>query len=427
MNEELLVEVRIWDQTVGYVVWQPHKGVASFEYVTEFLNKQLPVAPIQMPLQEGVFEFPSHARSDTFKGMPGLLADALPDRFGNELLDAYLLRTGRKLESILPTERLLYMGARGMGALEFEPAKAQSLSAAERLDMDELVHLAGVVLQQRQHLHSSLAETSGLEQIIQVGTSAGGARAKAVIAWNPDTQDVVSGQALAPEGYSHWLLKFDGVNDQYLSTSEGFGRIEYAYHRMALAAGIEMMECRLLEEQGRAHFMTRRFDRVEAQQKLHVQTLCALEHFDYNFPGAHSYEQAFATARKLSLTVHEMEQLFRRAAFNMVARNQDDHTKNIAFVMDSQGQWFLAPAYDMTFAYRADSRWVSQHQMSVNGKRDQFERADLLALADAGDIRKPNEIIEQIQEVVAEWPRFAKDAGVDDIRIKAIQACFRQL
>jgi serine/threonine-protein kinase HipA len=386
-----------------------------------------------MPLQDlvqgqRIFSFPTLAKT-TFKGLPGLVSDSLPDRYGNNLLDAWIASQGRDPESVNPVERLCYTGKRGMGALEFEPANhPNAKEASSPLEISELVKLAKMVLEQRKDVKVNLrkSKSDALLDIIRVGTSAGGARAKAIIAYNEKSGEVRSGQVDAPKGFVQWLIKFDGVTNAALGDPKGFGRIEYAYHKMAVACGITMMPCRLLEENGRAHFMTKRFDR-ENNEKLHMQTLCAIAHFDYNDSNTYSYEQAFQVMRQMLLPHSDAKQLFTRMVFNIIARNQDDHTKNISFLMDQGGHWKLSPAYDITNANDPANKWMSRHQMSVNGKRDKFTRRDLEAVAKEMNIKKPGEIIDQVASGVADWFKFAKEAGMDKAQIVSIGKGNRRL
>ena len=413
--------VRLWEQDIGAVAWNTARGVAEFEYDHSFLRRGLEIAPLTLPLQPGVFSFPSLKR-ETFHGLPGLLADALPDRYGNRLIDLWLARQGRTGDDFTPVERLCYMGTRGMGALEFKPALGPQTRKAVPVAVSELTQLAAEILRHRTDWAVKITgdKAEALSMIIRVGTSAGGNRAKAVIAWNPRTHEVRSGQVPAPEGFEPWLLKFDGVNDVALGDPKGFGRIEYAYHRMATAAGIEMTDCRLLEEGGRAHFMTRRFDRDANDGKIHVQSLCAMGHYDFNAAGEYGYEQALALIQQLNLGHHTMQELFRRMVFNVAARNQDDHTRNIAFLMDRQGRWRLAPAFDVVWSYNPAGRWTNQHQMSINGKRDNFSRNDLLDIADAFGIKDAAAIVEKTVEAISRWSAFAAEAKVDPETSKVV-------
>ena len=369
------------------------RDYAAFQYDPAFARSGIELSPLTMPLSERVYEFPALPRG-TFHGLPGLLADSLPDKFGNALIDAWLATQGRTPESFGAVERLCYTGTRGMGALEFAPGLGPRPRKATRIEIDALVQLASDVLTHRNELQANFsgpARQKALNDILRVGTSAGGARAKAVIAWNRETNEVRSGQIAAGDGFDYWLLKFDGVagnKDKELEDPKGYGAIEYAYYLMARAAGISMSECRLLEENGRRHFMTRRFDRLSGGEKLHMQSLCALAHFDFNQAGAYAYEQAMLTIRQLSLPMAAVEEQFRRMVFNIVARNQDDHVKNIAFLMDKQGRWSLAPAFDMTYSYNPSGSWTAAHQMTLNGKRDGFTLEDFEACAKASLMKR---------------------------------------
>ncbi|MCK9994984.1 MAG: type II toxin-antitoxin system HipA family toxin [Candidatus Krumholzibacteria bacterium] len=418
--------VRMWDRLVGAVAWNDERGLATFEFDPDFLDEGLDLAPLKMPWvqarrAQARFNFPGLG-FETFRGMPGLLADALPDQFGNSIIDAWLARQGRTAENFSPVERLCYTGRRAMGALEFEPAVVGDLDKSVPVEVGELVVLARTMLDNRAGLNVNLEANASeaMLDIIRVGTSAGGGRPKAVIAVNDATQEVRSGQVEAPEGFDHWILKFDGVRDRQLGEPAGYGRIEYAYYLMATACGIEMTTCRLLEESDRAHFMTRRFDRPGGNRKLHMQSLCAMAHFDFNIAGAHSYEQAFQVMRELRLPYPDAEQQFRRTVFNIIARNQDDHTKNIAFLMDTEGEWRLSPAFDVTYAYNPAGDWTNRHQMTLAGKRDGFAREDLLTVGREMSIKKGADIIAEVGEVVSRWVEFAAEAGVPEEKAAAI-------
>jgi serine/threonine-protein kinase HipA len=419
--------VSLWDEPVGAVAWLADRSCAAFEYEPAFLKRGLDISPLHMGLEEairgdGIFSFPALV-NDTFLGLPGLLADALPDKFGNSIIDAWLARNGRDSSSFSPVERLCYIGRRGMGALEFSPPVNQRFNKSVPIEVAELVELAQQVMSQRAALDAGFGgddkgNAEAIMDILRVGTSAGGARPKAVIAMN-DAGKVVSGQADVPAGYDYWLLKFDGVSDLELGAPRGYGRIEYAYHLMARAAGIDMMECRLLEEQGRAHFLTRRFDRV-AGRKIHMQTLCGLAHYDFNLAGAYGYEQAFAVMRQLHLSKAAAIQQYTRMIFNVLARNQDDHTKNIAYLMGPDGEWHLSPAYDLTYSHNPAGKWTNQHQMSINGKRDHFTREDLIAVGESISVARPGNTIDEVADAVSQWPLYARESGVEERVIEEI-------
>jgi len=430
--------VSIWGMPVGAVAWRGSatSGYGVFEFERSFLAKGLDLSPIHMGVKEalagdGIFVFrrrPTELDMDTFKGLPGLLADCLPDKFGNAVIDAWLARQGRDSASFHPVERLCYTGSRGMGALEFHPPLNSRTEETVPVEVSHLVELASQIATKRNALDVSFADnekgnTEALLEMLRVGTSAGGARAKAVVAMNSQGH-IVSGQTTAPDGYEHWLLKFDGTGDLELDKTQEYGRIEYAYHLMAKHCGIEMAECRLLEEGGRAHFMAKRFDRPEGK-KIHMQSLCGLAHLDYNQAGAYGYEQAFAVMRKLRLSKAEAAQMFRRMAFNVVARNQDDHTKNIAFLMDRAGKWSLSPAFDVIYAHDPHGKWTNNHQMTINGKRNGFVFQDVAQVAHLINLENYKEIVEEVVAGVRLWPDFAKEAGVSESRIAKIERSFR--
>lgn len=409
-----LAEVWLWGTRIGAVALADGDVIASFQYDPDFLGSGIQVAPLTMPLAVQPYRFPGLA-TRSFHGLPGLLADSLPDKYGAALIDAWLAAQNRRPDSFNAVERLSYTGARGMGALEFRPSTGPAPAASEPLDVAALVDLASRVLSQREGLQVSFAdggEEAALGEILQVGTSAGGARAKAVIAWNPVTHQIRSGQVQAGAGFEYWLIKFDGVSnnaDKDLANPQGYGAVEYAYAQLAAKAGIEMPATRLLEEGGRRHFMTKRFDRLDGGGKLHMQSLAALAHFDFNEPTLYGYEQAFLVMNQLELPRAQMEQQFLRMLFNVVARNQDDHVKNIAFLMDRSGEWRLAPAYDVTWAYNASGVWTSQHQMSVNGKRDGFTVEDFRECAGVAGInpRRAPGLLDQVRTAVQAWPEVA--------------------
>lgn len=424
-----LAEAWLWGTRIGIVSLADDDPIASFEYDPAFLGSDIEIAPIEMPLDRRVYRFPALSQG-SFSGLPGLLADSLPDRYGNALIDAWLATRGRQPGDFDAVERLCYLGQRGMGALEFKPAIGPKPTTSHVLDVEALVELAAEVLAHRSGLLSKLSENrEAMREILRVGTSAGGARAKALIALDPQTEEVRSGQLPSDSGFQYWILKFDGVEDETrdLGRSKGYGVVEFVYSQMARRAGIEMTECRLLEEGGRRHFMTRRFDRDDKGNKLHMQSLGALAHLDFEQAGANSYEQAFQTIRRLGLPQEAMVEQFRRMGFNVIARNQDDHVKNIAFLMDRQGRWSLAPAYDVVYAYNPRGRQTWRHQMSINGKSDDFTSEDLRSVGRLAGLKRGQaaEIIDQVKDAVSSWPLLAREAGLEKSRIDRIAAAHR--
>lgn len=424
--------IHLWNKRVGAIAWDDARGLADFEFEPSFLESNWDIAPLKMPLNRAkgrIFTFNALRDSQTFKGLPGLLADVLPDRYGNTLINTWLARSGRAADSMNPVEMLCFIGQRGMGALEFEPVVPSGGNTSTKLEVDRLVDISQAILSGRKNFNADLSkdEERGLIDILKIGTSAGGVRAKAMIAYNPETGEVRSGQADAPKGFTQWLIKFDGVHDAQFGSTRDYGRVEMAYHLMAVNCGIDMTECKLLEEHGRAHFMTRRFDRVPGVGKIHVQTFCAMQHFDFNDVGLYSYEQLFQTMRMLKLDYSEAEQMFRRMVFNVLARNCDDHTKNFAFLMNKQGKWSLAPAYDVCHAYRPDSIWVSQQSLSINGKRQGIQRSDLLQIAAQISLKRADQIINQMENTLRNWPRYAKDCNIPSKLITAIGNTFVRL
>lgn len=408
--------VYLWGTHVGTVLLTEGNPIAKFQYTDEFQDLGIEVSPINMPLKPTVFEFPELSIK-SFHGLPGLLSDSLPDKFGNKVIAAWLREQGLGPEDLNTIDQLCYAGQRGMGALEYKPALFDKDNASEILTVENLSELADKVLKMREEAKSTL--TPGINKyssILKVGSSAGGARAKALIGWNEATGEVRSGQVKLPDGFGYWLIKFDGLTgngDKEGDDKWGYGRVEYAYHLMAKAAGIDMSECRLWNKR---HFMTRRFDRLNDGNKLHMQTLGALAHFDFNNPTAYSYEQAFRITRQVVNHAKADEQLFRRMAFNILAWNCDDHVKNIAYLMDRNGKWSLAPAYDECYAYNPEGDWTSQHQMSVNGKRIDITDEDIIAAASFANIRerKARAILDEVKDAVCQWSNFATQAEVRD-------------
>ncbi|NHN35731.1 type II toxin-antitoxin system HipA family toxin [Pseudomaricurvus alcaniphilus] len=426
-------QVWLWGVMIGAVSWDK-RGYSLFEYTPEFCDSGIQLAPLTMPLARTIYQFPD-LNPATYRGLPGLLADALPDKFGNALIDQWLVREGIDREEFTPLDRLCYIGKRAMGALEFHPAVRRPSRLDHPLDLAAMVDLVSRILSARGELRGTLGRDETVDEeilrdILHVGVSAAGARAKAVVAYNESSGEVRSGQLDLAPGFEHWLLKFDGVRnnrDKELADSQGYGLMEYAYYRMATVAGIQMSECRLLPENDRHHFMTRRFDRTATGKKLHMQSLCAMAHYDFNLPGAYSVEQAMQVSRDLGLGMSAIEQLYRRALFNIVARNQDDHVKNIAFLMDSSGQWRLAPAFDLTFAYNPEGAFTSQHQMTLNGKRKDYQVEDFIALGKRFNLprRQALAILEEVEAGVRLWPAEAAQLGVPEDQIEVRQQYHR--
>lgn len=415
-----VAEVKIWGQLVGAIRWVEEEQLGYFEYDKKFLEKQWNLSPIKMPVENGsrIYSFPELRRGrnqteDTFKGIPGLLSDALPDRYGNKLINIWLAKQGRPENSMNPVEKLCFIGARGMGALEFEPAQIKTNKNTFALELDSLVNIAKKMLSQREDFLANLGkdEEKAMMDILKIGTSAGGARPKAVIAYNNLTKEIRSGQGKVPKGFKHWLIKLDGVSGEQFGESSGWGRVEYAYYLMAKECGIAISECKLMEENGRAHFMTKRFDR-DGNTKHHIQSLCGIQHYDFNDMYGYSYEQVFQTMRLLRLTYPEAEEMFRRMVFNVIATNYDDHTKNFSFILKKGEAWQLAPAYDLCFSYDPSNHWVNKQTLSVNGKRQNITKEDLMSIAKDNNIKKADKIINEISTVVQNWSNYAKQAGV---------------
>ena len=426
---DTILIARLWGKDVAAISWNKNNEYANIEFFESFPANGWNIAPLMMPQNDllrgdRVFSFPAH-RGKTFKGLPGLLADSLPDDYGTSVIDEWFAAKQIAVE-ITPLDRLSYIGTRGMGALEYEPAtEIPGLNESSRIEIDNLIELAKQILNQRKKFSAKVQKSEkAILDVLRVGTSAGGAKPKAIIALNETTGELRSGQVKAPEGFSYWILKFDGVEGEKLRDNPpGIGRIEYAYHKMATACGINMTECRLLPEGKLAHFMTKRFDRTDKGEKLHTQTVCAIAHFDRD--ERYSYEQIFQTMRRLYLPYSDMEQMYRRMVFNVIARNQDDHTKNHSFIMNQSGEWSLAPAYDICYACSPLGKWTNWHQLSLNNKRDNFTMEDLLITADKTDIRNAREIIRHIIDIVSGWEQYAHGVGVKPEHIKQIKQTLR--
>lgn len=419
--------VILWGKQIGAVSWLKDREVGIFQYAPEFLGSGIEVSPLMMPLREEPYEFPSLSK-ETFKGLPGLLADSLPDRFGNAMVDEWLASQGRDPESFNPVERLCYTGKRGMGAIEFEPSTVGPSMKMESVEVEKLVELSSKVLSEKRCMGGKFSgedDRKAVTDILRVGTSAGGARAKAILAWNPETGEFRSGQIGLPDGFEHWIMKFDGVTNTLtgeVADPKGYGKIEYAYHLIARDAGINMADCRLHHEGGRSHFMSRRFDRTSEGKKWHMQSLGAMAHFDFNQPASYSYEQAMIVMKKIGLKHEDLVQQLIRAVINVVGRNHDDHVKNIAYLMNRKGEWRLSPAYDVTYSWNPSGTFTHRHQMSINGKREDIDREDLIALGSLAGLkkRKCNTLIDWVVTAFEKWPEIAEKVGVPEKRISEI-------
>lgn len=415
-----IARVNLYGQPVGTFRWDNNRQLAHFEYAESFIGKGLEPSPILMPVRQGrIYSFSDIGR-ETFKGLPGMLADSLPDTYGRALFDRWLALSGRSSGNAVET--LCFLGKRCMGALEFEPAMDAPYSPDVRIELDSLVEVTREALSEKEEFGANLEEDkkAAIAEIVRLGTSAGGQRAKAIIAYNPLTGEVRSGQIEAPEGFDYYLIKLDGVTAEAgFRETQNFGRLEYSFYRLVKECSIKMSDCSLIEENERAHFLTKRFDRQDGK-KIHMQTLCGIAHYDYRNPRSYSYEQAFNVMRALRLPYSQAQEMFRRLVFNVVIRNQDDHTKNISFLMDRQGKWTLSPAYDMGFAYNPKGGWTAQHQMSINGKFDDITRQDLLEFARRNNIKEAAEIIDCIAEVSSRWPLLARECEVPQPMIEAI-------
>jgi serine/threonine-protein kinase HipA len=415
-----VAEIRIWGELAGAVRWDNEQQLAFFQYDPKFIDKGWDLSPIKIPISNGsvIYSFPELRKGrsntvDAFKGLPGMLADSLPDKYGNKLINAWLVKNGRPENSMNPVEQLCFIGSRGMGALEFDPAQIRPGKNTFSIEIDSLIEVAKKMLNNRESFLTNLGkdEEKAMKEILKIGTSAGGARPKAVIAYNPKTGEVRSGQTKVPKGFEHWLIKLDSVSSEQLGESSGWGRVEYAYYLMATECSIEMSKCKLFEENGRAHFITKRFDR-EDNVKYHIQTLCGIQHYDFNDMYTYGYEQVFQTMRLLHLTYPEAEQMFRRMVFNVFATNYDDHTKNFSFRLKKGEKWELAPAYDLCFSFDPANHWVNKQTLSVNGKRLEITKEDLMTIAKENNIKKAEKIIDTINDVVSNWLEFAEKAKV---------------
>ncbi|WP_231759407.1 type II toxin-antitoxin system HipA family toxin [Microbulbifer elongatus] len=430
-----VINVEYQGETAGAVSFDTDSGLGAFEYDPAFIDTGIELSPLKMPLARRIYRFPE-LRFETFRGLPGLIADSLPDDFGNAVLNAWMAAQGKQPQDITPLQRLQYTGKRGMGALEYSPAtRIKKLNASQDIAIDELVAIAQEVLDSRAGFQVELEKNGenreAMVPLLSVGMSAGGARPKAVLAFNQDFTQVRSGQTDVPAGFTHYLMKFDGVsehnkNQETFGDPMGFGAMEYVYHQMATRCGIDMMPCHLLHEGNRRHFVTERFDR-HGNDKIHIQTLNGIAHADYKVPGSYSYAELFGIARQLKLTARDAEQLLHRLVFNIVARNHDDHAKNFAFQLKGR-TWQLAPAYDLAYSYKPGSRWVNSHWMSLNGKRDGFTRKDIYSLESISPLfskRKIDNVVDKVTEQVSHWRRLATEQEVPTTLIEEIESNLR--
>lgn len=424
-------DVYLWGKHIGSISQIEENSLVNFRYTDWAIDNKINLSPIMMPVERKTYQFPDLIRT-SFNGVPGLIADSLPDKFGNAVINNWLMKQGRQPDSIGTVERLCYTGERGMGALEYRPQSGPDFNVSQKVDVDELVNLASSILQQRKNFTVKPDKEENLGVLLRLGTSAGGARAKAIIAWNPMTNEIISGQIKTGDGFEYWIIKLDGVDengDKETNDELGYGKIEYAYYLMARSCGIEIMDCRLFEENGRSHFMTKRFDRLEGGAKLHMQTLAALTHTDYNFPGIYSYEEAGRVTKLLTNDQSQVEQLFKRMIFNVLAMNQDDHVKNISFLMDKNLKWSLSPAYDIGFAYNPEGDYTSKHQMTINGRQSRFTMDDFISCGKNMGLTKAkiNGVIEMVTESVSQWEDYATIAGVPERKFERIKSTYPQI
>ena len=417
-----VAKVKMFGYPMGVFRWDSRYDIVQFEYDKNFIGRGIEPSPLMMPVQLGrIYSFRDIGR-ETFKGLPGLLADSLPDTYGRALFDRWLTLTGRTSSNIVET--LCFLGKRCMGALEFEPAIDVDYNLDSKIAIDSLVEVAREALSNKENFGVNINDDkkATIAEILRLGTSAGGQRAKAIIAYNKTTGEVRSGQTDVPNGFDYYIIKLDGVSATTgFRETENYGRLEYSFYKLVKACGIEMSECSLIEENGRAHFLTKRFDR-ENGKKVHMQTLCGIAHYDYRLHRAYSYEQAFNVMRALKLPYSQAQEMFRRMVFNVIVRNQDDHTKNISFLMGEDGVWRLSPAYDMGYSYNPNGGWTATHQMSINGKFDDITRKDLLECGAKNNIKNASLIIDEVCEIASQWPTIAKECDVPQSMIEEIKS-----
>lgn len=424
-------DVYLWGRHIGSILQNEGNSIMNFRYTDWAIDNGINLSPIMMPSERKTYQFPDLIRT-SFNGVPGLVADSLPDKFGNAVINNWLMKQGRQPERIGTVERLCYIGERGMGALEYRPQTGPNATTTQTVDVDELVKLATSILQQRKEFTVKPEKEEDLGMLLKLGTSAGGERAKAIIAWNKDTNEIRSGQIMAGDEFEYWIIKLDGIDensDKEKNDEAGYGKIEYAYYLMAKSCDIKIMDCRLYEENGRSHFMTKRFDRINGGEKLHMQTLAALTHTDYNYPGIYSYEEAGRMIKLLTNDQSQVEELYKRMIFNALAMNQDDHVKNISFLMNKELNWRLSPAYDIGFAYNPEGDYTSKHQMTINGKQTYFTKDDFTECGKNMGITKgkANKIIESVSESTRNWNKYAEAAGVTEHKMEIIKRTYPQI
>ncbi len=421
----MIVEVMLHGQLLGTAEWNAEKKSSAFQYNSEMV-KVIEPSPIIMPTEEGIFE--TNRDHVNFHNLPYLLSDSMPDDFGNAMMKEWLKQRELVIDDINPVDRLTYVGKRGMGALEYIPVNHRE-DGNSLVDISEIYEVAKSVLESKKESSFSDLEKDSLTELLRIGTSAGGARAKALIAikrdQNKKIEEIRPGDIIQPKGYSYWLLKIDGANKQNLGESEGMGKIEFAYYKLAKEAGIEISESTLHEENGRFHFLTKRFDRTDNGEKIHMQTFSALTGIDYRIQKASNYETLFRVMKRLQLSYKQYEQQYRRMLFNVLARNHDDHVKNFSFLMNKGGKWQISPAYDICFSYSQGGTWTNVHQSSINGKYDNFTKADLLDFAKTFGIKKANAILEEVVSAVNQWPKIAAEIDIPQEKIQYINKNLR--
>lgn len=417
----MIIEVKLYNETIGSVEWNDSRGCSTFQYSNEGFIRNIEPSPVLMPVQEGIFE--TNRDHVNFHHLPYLLSDSMPDDFGHVMMKEWLRQKKLTIEDINPVDRLSYVGKRGMGALEYEPANYKQTGNSEIL-VSELYEVAKKVLESKENTSFHGMDKESLSAVLRIGSSVGGARAKALIAVKSESNNIIQeirpGDIIQPDGFSYWILKIDGANEKSLGESDGMGKIEYVYYRMAKEAGIDISESTLYEENNRFHFLTKRFDRTDKGEKIHMQSFGALAGIDYKIQKVSSYEALFRLMKRLRLPYYQLEQQYRRALFNVVARNHDDHVKNFSFLMDRDGEWRISPAYDLTFQYKAGGTWTDVHQSSINGKFDQFTRNDLLGLGRTFGIKRADHILEEVIAAVAQWSKFAAETDIPEAEIRYI-------